>query len=26
VSGQIIGLVMWAIVSFILAYRLFRLD
>jgi ABC-2 type transport system permease protein len=26
VSGQIIGLVVWAIVSFILAYRLFRLD
>jgi len=26
VSGQILGLVVWAIVSFILAYRLFRLD
>jgi ABC-2 type transport system permease protein len=26
VSGQIVGLVVWAIVSFILAYRLFRLD
>ncbi|MDP9280879.1 MAG: ABC transporter permease [Chloroflexota bacterium] len=26
VSGQIIGLAAWAVVSFILAYRLFRLD
>jgi ABC-2 type transport system permease protein len=26
VSGQIVGLLVWAVVSFILAYRLFRLD
>jgi ABC-2 type transport system permease protein len=26
VSGQILGLVVWAVVSFIAAYRLFRLD
>ena len=26
VSGDILGLVVWAVVSFILAYRLFRLD
>jgi len=26
VSGQILGLVVWAVISFILAYRLFRLD
>jgi ABC-2 type transport system permease protein len=26
VGGQIIGLVVWAVVSFFLAYRLFRLD
>jgi len=26
VGGQIVGLLVWAVVSFILAYRLFRLD
>jgi ABC-2 type transport system permease protein len=26
VSGQILGLAVWAVVSFVLAYRLFRLD
>jgi ABC-type multidrug transport system permease subunit len=26
VSGQIAGLLVWAVVSFVLAYRLFRLD
>jgi ABC-2 type transport system permease protein len=26
VGGQILGLLVWAVVSFILAYRLFRLD
>jgi len=26
VSGQILGLAVWAVISFILAYRLFRLD